>query len=83
MTTVRILIVTDEGGGFHRSNTRVFHVGEFVQVLRNTVWEGFGIEITQAHRDGDDASQFSGLSLAHCDGCPRRNIAPGHASDDR
>ena len=53
MTTVRILIVTDEGGGFHRSNTRVFHVGEFVQVLRNTVWEGFGIEITQAHRDGD------------------------------
>src|SRR5215470_19508683 len=61
---VRVLIVTDDGaanGGFLQwgdqpmpaaigSNSREFHLGEFVRVLNDTVWFGFNIEITKAHR---------------------------------
>ena len=61
---VRILIVTDDGlaiGGFLRwvdqpmldavgSNSREFYLGEFIRVLKETVWMGFNIEITKAHR---------------------------------
>lgn len=55
MPTVKILIVTDAGGGFQRSTQAAhkFHLGEFVQVLRDTSWEGFSLEITTAHRDDD------------------------------
>lgn len=61
---VRILIVTDDGlanGGFLQwrdqsmpaavgVNSREFHLGEFVRVLKDTNWIGFNIEITKAHR---------------------------------
>lgn len=61
---VRILIVTDDGlanGGFLRwaeqsmpaavsSNSREFHLGEYLRVLNETAWLGFDIEITKAHR---------------------------------
>ena len=61
---VRVLIVTDDGGangGFLQwgeqpmpaavgVNSREFHLGEFVRVLNDTVWLGFNLEITKAHR---------------------------------
>jgi len=55
MSIVRILIVSDAGGGFQRSNTsqHKFHVGEFVKVLADTVWQGFTVEIVKAHRSAD------------------------------
>lgn len=56
MHTVKILIVTDGGGGYQRptaipppGNT-AFHLGEFVQVLQDTDWVGFNLQITKAHR---------------------------------
>jgi len=30
--------------------SRQFHLGEFLQVLESTVWQGFDVEITKAHR---------------------------------
>uniref|UniRef100_B0T0G8 Uncharacterized protein n=1 Tax=Caulobacter sp. (strain K31) TaxID=366602 RepID=B0T0G8_CAUSK len=53
---VRILIVTDryDGGFLHWTShepNRAFHLGEFIDVLLNTTWLGFKIEITKAHRD--------------------------------
>ena len=52
MAVVKILIVTDAEGGFVRSNAVAsgFHIGEFVQVLHDTAWDGFTIEIVKAHR---------------------------------
>src|SRR5574337_1845171 len=63
---VRVLVVTDDwpgvvNGGFLRwteqpaaqatgPNSREFHLGEFLQVLQNTTWVGFNVEITKAHR---------------------------------
>lgn len=61
---VRVLIVTDDGlanGGFLEwisqsmpeavgTNSREFHLGEFIKVLTNTAWIGFQLEITKAHR---------------------------------
>ncbi|HET7504806.1 MAG TPA: hypothetical protein VFK02_27475 [Kofleriaceae bacterium] len=63
---VRILIVTEDwpsvsNGGFLQwrdqpmpdaigDNSRDFHLGEFVDVLVNTAWVGFTLEITKAHR---------------------------------
>lgn len=32
------------------NSSREFHLGEFVQVLQNTAWLGFNLEITKAHR---------------------------------
>jgi hypothetical protein len=71
---VRILIVTDDGpanGGFLQwssqpmpdavgTNSREFHLGEFVRVLQDTQWVGFNVEITRAHR----AEPGGGLSEA-------------------
>jgi hypothetical protein len=55
MSTVRVLIVTDDDGGFQRSNafSKKFHIGEFVKVLNDTTWQGFDIEIVKAHRSAD------------------------------
>lgn len=55
MAVVKILVVTDDLGGFRRSNTasHKFHIGEFVQVLQDTDWQGFDVQITRAHRDSD------------------------------
>ncbi len=66
MSTVRVLIVTDDfgsgtRGGFLRwteqaaaeavgTSSRQFHLGEFIRVLEETTWIGFGLEITKAHR---------------------------------
>ena len=63
---VRVLIVTDDWpgvvkGGFlpwttqdakdaTGEHSREFHLGEFLSVLQNTKWVGFGVEITKAHR---------------------------------
>ncbi len=56
MHIVKILIVADDTGGFQRSNTKYFHVGEFVQVLADTVWDGFTVEIVKAHRKSASAA---------------------------
>ncbi len=55
MSIVKILIVTDNQGGFQRStsNSHKFHIGEFVKVLSDTDWQGFDIEIVKAHRSAD------------------------------
>lgn len=57
MALVKILIVTDDDGGFQRSTSSAhkFHLGEFVKVLTDTDWEGFSIAITTAHRSNDPA----------------------------
>ncbi len=55
MPLVKILVVTDDEGGFQRSTSasHKFHIGEFVKVLNDTAWEGFTIQITRAHRSAD------------------------------
>jgi hypothetical protein len=77
MHIVKILVITDDEGGFQRANNKYFHIGEFVQVLADTVWDGFTIEIVKAHRKsaatGSDAHadiydfRFSDTSLAGFD----------------
>lgn len=50
---VKALIVTDSvnGGGFLSGGAdRDFHLGEFVNVLNATAWDGFSLQITRAHR---------------------------------
>ena len=58
---VRILIATEDwpgvtNGGFMQwtaatgPSARDFHLGEFVEVLTNTAWVGFSIELVRAHR---------------------------------
>jgi hypothetical protein len=55
MAIVKVLIVTDDLGGFQRSNTNPhkFHLGEFVKVLTDTDWQGFTLQITRAHRSAN------------------------------
>ena len=55
MPIVKILVVTDEDGGFQRSNSasHKFHLGEFIKVLTDTAWSGFTVEVTRAHRHDD------------------------------
>lgn len=55
MPVVKILLVTDDDGGYQRSNSNAhkFHLGEFVKVLTDTDWQGFSIAITTAHRSQD------------------------------
>ena len=55
MPLVKILIVTDDDGGYQRSTSasHKFHLGEFVKVLNDTDWDGFTIQITRAHRSAD------------------------------
>ena len=54
---VKVLIVTDGGGGFKHSIKvgnefrNAFHLAEFVDVLQSTVWNGFTLQITKAHRE--------------------------------
>lgn len=74
---VRILIVTDDGlanGGFLKwggqpmpaaigPNSREFHLGEFVNVLEQTAWVGFNIEITRAHRANPGAGGLNEAAL--------------------
>ena len=68
---VRVLVVTDDwigvvNGGFLQwttqpaaqatgPNSREFHLGEFLQVLTDTAWVGFDVEITKAHRTATGA----------------------------
>jgi hypothetical protein len=76
MSTVRVLVVTDDWtGGVHGGflqwgdqaaaaatgpNSREFHLGEFIRVLTDTAWVGFNLEITKAHR----SSPSGGVSEA-------------------
>ncbi|WP_280151656.1 hypothetical protein [Piscinibacter sp. XHJ-5] len=60
---VKVLIVTDNSGGFLADD---FHLGEFVGVLQNTAWEGFGVEITKAHRENVTAASV-GADLVNFD----------------
>lgn len=55
MAIVKVLIVTDDEGGFQRSNanTHRFHLGEFVKVLTDTDWQGFTLQVTRAHRSAN------------------------------
>jgi hypothetical protein len=55
MPVVKMLLVTDDDGGYQRStaSSHKFHVGEFVKVLEETDWDGFTIDITKAHRSAD------------------------------
>ena len=61
---VRVLIVTDGGGGFKHSVKvgvdfrNAFHLGEFVDVLQGTVWNGFTLQITKAHRENRVAAEI-------------------------
>jgi hypothetical protein len=63
---VKVLIVTDgEGGGFKHSelvgSTHInkFHLAEFVDVLQTTVWQGFTLQITKAHRENKVAADIN------------------------
>ena len=55
MPVVKILLVTDDEGGYQRStsSSHKFHIGEFAKVLQDTDWDGFDIDITKAHRSPD------------------------------
>ncbi len=69
MPTIKILIVTDGGGGYTRSNQTPpvgddFHLGEFVKVLEDTNWSGFDIEITKAHRGGSSSSDLQDFDFS-------------------
>ncbi|RYY73332.1 MAG: hypothetical protein EOO52_18180 [Gammaproteobacteria bacterium] len=61
---VKVLIVTDGGGGFKHSIKiggqffNAFHLGEFVDVLQETDWNGFSLQITKAHRENVVASDI-------------------------
>lgn len=54
---VKILVVTDGGGGFKNSQmigttfANAFHLGEFLNVLQTTSWDGFNLQMTKAHRE--------------------------------
>lgn len=54
---VKVLIVTDGGGGFKNSELvgsdfrNAFHLGEFLNVLQTTTWKGFSLQVTKAHRE--------------------------------
>jgi hypothetical protein len=64
MSTVRLLVVTDDAdGGFQRSTALAhkFHLGEFVQVLQDTAWQGFDLAITRATRWPVDAAKAADL----------------------
>jgi len=74
---VRVLLVTDDGlanGGYLQwtdqampaaigTNSREFHLGEFVRVLQDTAWLGFNIEITKAHRSTAGTGGLSEAAL--------------------
>ncbi len=60
---VKALIVTDGGGGYKHSeltsagaHINKFHLGEFVNVLQTTIWQGFTLQITKAHRENGVAA---------------------------
>ncbi len=63
--TVKILVVTDGSGGFNKSPTvgnfdpNKFHLGEFLDVLQTTAWEGFNLQIVKAHRENQTAADIS------------------------
>jgi len=62
--TVKVLVVTDsEVGGFLDGD---FHLGEFLSVLRATAWDGFGLQITTAHREDVNAAAV-GANLVNFD----------------
>lgn len=42
---------------------REFHLGEFVQVLENTTWLGFNLEITKAHRSPAGSGGMNAAAL--------------------
>lgn len=44
-------------------SSREFHLGEFVQVLQNTAWVGFDVEITKAHRSPAGTSGMNEATL--------------------
>ena len=64
MPIVKILVVTDDqSGGFTRSVSKPFHIGEFVTVLQDTVWDGFTVQITRAHRYSSANAPGAGADL--------------------
>jgi hypothetical protein len=62
--TVKILVVTDGGGGFKNSELvgttfkNAFHLGEFLNVLQSTAWDGFSLQVTKAHRESRVAADI-------------------------
>jgi hypothetical protein len=62
--TVKILVVTDGGGGFKNSELvgttfkNAFHLGEFLNVLQTTAWDGFNLQMTKAHRESRVAADI-------------------------
>lgn len=61
---VKILVVTDGSGGFKNSELvngqflNAFHLGEFLNVLQTTTWDGFSVQITKAHRENRIATDI-------------------------
>jgi hypothetical protein len=62
--TVKILVVTDSGGGFNKSpltgtnDPNAFHLGEFLNVLQTTTWDGFSLQVVKAHRENRVAANI-------------------------
>jgi len=63
---VKVLIVTDGGGGYKHSqldsggsHINKFHLGEFINVLQTTTWRGFTLQIVKAHRENVDAADIN------------------------
>ena len=65
---IKILVVTDGSGGFLSGvgSDREFHLGDFLDVLNNTAWEGFTIQVTKAHRENKNAAAI-GADLINFD----------------
>ncbi len=55
MEKINVLFVTDDVGGYQRSNEiqHAFHFGELIKVLQETNWLGFTLNIMRAHRSAD------------------------------
>lgn len=66
---VRVLAVTDDDdGGFlewtDKAQDHAFHMGEFLKVLKNTVWLGFNIDIVRAHQDPPQGGETAATAQA-------------------
>lgn len=63
--TVKILVVTDSSGGFNNStvasgfDVNAFHLGEFLNVLQTTTWDGFNVQFVKAHRENRNAASIN------------------------
>lgn len=67
--TVHVLVVADDpDGGFQpwtsKAQDHAFHLGEFVKVLKDTVWLGFKVELVLAHQDPPNGGETPAQAMA-------------------